>query len=409
MDQLPKVAVIGGCGHVGLPLAIGLAEAGYETSILDTDQDACGLVSSGRLPFLEESAEPVLKRVLAQGFLDASSDPSVLSNVDCVFCAIGTPVDEYLNPTTHKFIATLDALRPHLRDGQVLVLRSTMFPGTSQLVQQLFRDKGPKVDVACCPERVAQGKGYVELRRLPQVVSAFSPRAVGMVRGIFERLGAVVIELAPIEAELVKLFNNAWRYFTFAVANQFFEIANDFGIDYYRLHHALTSEYPRGQGLPAAGFAAGPCLFKDTMQLVAFSNNRLALGHAAMFVNEGLPLYLVERLARRFDLANRTVGILGLTFKGDCDDLRDSLAFKLRKVLLPRAKRILCSDAKVGAKAVLAATTQIRPEEFVSAETLIELSDIVILGAPHGDYRSLDFRDKVVVDIWNILGRGAVV
>lgn len=409
MEKLPALAVIGGCGHVGLPLAIGLAEAGFDTTIVDSNEEACRVVSSGRLPFREEGAEEVLGRALASGGLRATPDPAALSGADCVFCAIGTPVDEYLNPTTHRFIASLDALRPNLRDGQVLALRSTMFPGTSQLVQQLFREKGPRVDVACCPERVAQGKGYVELRRLPQVVSAFTPEAARRVRSIFERLGAKIVELAPLEAELVKLFNNAWRYFTFAVANQFFEIANEYGLDYYRLHHALTWEYPRGGGLPTAGFAAGPCLFKDTMQLVAFSNNRLALGHAAMFVNEGLPLYLVERLARRFDLGRMTVGILGLTFKGDCDDLRDSLAFKLRKILLPRAKSILCSDSQASREAVLAATTQIRPEEFVSAEELVSRSDVILIGAPHSDYRSLNFGDKPVVDVWNMLGRGAVV
>lgn len=407
--MLPKLAVVGGCGHVGLPLAIGLAEAGYSTAIFDTDAAACRIVQSGRLPFQEAEAQAVLPRVIGDKRLTVGTDPRALSSADVVFCAIGTPVDEYLNPTTHRFIATLHSLRPHLRDGQVLALRSTMFPGTSQLVQRLFEEKGPKIDVACCPERVAQGKGYVELRQLPQVVSAFSERAAAALRAIFQKLGAAVIELSPAEAELVKLFNNAWRYFTFAVANQFFEIANDYGVDYYRIHNALTEGYPRGAGLPTAGFAAGPCLFKDTMQLVAFSNNRLALGHAAMFVNEGLPLYVVERLARRFDLSKMTVGILGLTFKADCDDLRDSLAFKLRKILLPRAKRILCSDAKVGPEQIARTTTQIWPEDLVSAERLIDESDIVILGAPHGDYRSLDYKDKVVVDIWNLRGQGALV
>lgn len=406
---MPKLAVVGGCGHVGLPLAIGLAEAGYQTTIFDTDVSGCQIVQSGRLPFQEAEAEAVLERVIREKRLTVGSDPVALRDVDVIFCAIGTPVDEYLNPTTHRFMSTLDSLRPYLRDGQVLALRSTMYPGTSQLVQRLFEEKGPKIEVACCPERVAQGRGYIELRQLPQVVSAFSEPVVATLREIFQTLGAEVIVLSPAEAELVKLFNNAWRYFTFAVANQFFEIANDYGVDYYRVHHALTQGYPRGAGLPTAGFAAGPCLFKDTMQLVAFSNNRLALGHAAMFVNEGLPLYVVERLARRFDLAQMTVGILGLTFKADCDDLRDSLAFKLRKILLPRARRIVCSDSQVEPEEIAKATTQIRPADFVSAEQLIDESDIVILGAPHRDYRSLDYKGRVVIDVWNLLEQGALV
>jgi UDP-N-acetyl-D-mannosaminuronic acid dehydrogenase len=290
-----------------------------------------------------------------------------------------------------------------------LVLRSTLFPETSRRVAELFAERGPDVDVVVCPERVAQGKGYLEIKSLPQIVAGFSERGVQAARFLFQQFGVEIVELQPIEAELAKLFQNVWRYVTFAVANQFYMLASDFGLDYYRIHHALTHHYPRGRGLPTPGFAAGPCLFKDTMQLAAFSNNHFFLGHAAMLVNEGLPLYVVQQIAQKHKLADLTVGILGMAFKADCDDVRDSLAFKLRKILATRCKRVLCSDHHVDPKVLFRATAQIRPEEFLAAEDVIAQSDLIIIGVPHREYRSMTYGGKPVMDIWNMVGRGSKI
>jgi len=403
------VAVMGGCGHVGLPLAIGLAEVGFQTAIYDIDREACNTVRSGKMPFEEEHAEEVLKEQLANGRLTVSSDPAVVSEAQFVICVVGTPVDEFLNPMVHRFFQAIEAIRPNLRDGQVLVLRSTLFPETSKKVHELFQSRGPKIDVVVCPERVAQGKGYVEIKTLPQIVAGFTERGVKAARFLFEPFGVEIVEVQPTEAELAKLFNNVWRYITFAVANQFYTLASDYGLDYHRIHHALTHHYPRGGGLPRPGFTAGPCLFKDTMQLSAFSSNHFFLGHAAMLVNEGLPLYVVQQMAKKYDLANMTVGILGMAFKPDCDDVRDSLSFKLRKILATRCRSVLCSDHHVDPKVLFKATAQVRQEEFLSAEDVIAKSDVVVIGVPHREYKKLDFGGKPVVDIWNALGRGGTV
>lgn len=403
------VTVMGGCGHVGLPLAMCLAEAGFRTAIYDIDSDACNLVRSGKMPFQEEGAQEVLPALLREGSLTVSTDPATLSASQFVVCVVGTPVDEFLNPTVHRFFRAIEDIRPFLRDGQILILRSTLFPETSRQVHEMFQRKGPKVDVAFCPERVAQGKGFVEIKTLPQIVSGFTERGVQAARFLFEQIGVEILELSPLEAELAKLFNNVWRYLTFAVANQFFTIANDYGLDFYRIHHALTHHYPRGQDIPGPGFAAGPCLFKDTMQLAAFSNNQFFLGHAAMLVNEGLPLYLVERLARKYDLSQMTVGILGLAFKANCDDIRDSLAFKLRKILITRAKEVLCSDSHVRPEVLAKSTTQLKPSDLLDLEEIVRRSDLLIIGVPHQEYDQLDAGDKPVIDIWNSQGRGAAI
>jgi UDP-N-acetyl-D-mannosaminuronic acid dehydrogenase len=309
---------------------------------------------------------------------------------------IGTPVDEHLNPTFHTIRRFFQRIMPSLVDGQCLILRSTVYPGTTEKVDALIRKSGLKLDVAFCPERVAEGKAMEELVALPQIISGLSPRAEERAGALFGRIASSILHLPTEEAEFAKIFANVWRYIQFATANQFFMIATDHGLDFYRIYDALTRDYPRMAGLPKSGFAAGPCLFKDTMQLAAATENTFALGHAAMLVNEGLPNFVVRQLRRKFSLTDLTVGILGMAFKGDSDDPRESLSYKLRKVLEAEAGTVLCTDV------------HIQDPSFVSLDEIIERSDVLIVGAPHREYRKLSLpAAKTVIDIWNIYGQGA--
>jgi UDP-N-acetyl-D-mannosaminuronic acid dehydrogenase len=261
-----------------------------------------------------------------------------------------------------------------------------------------LRAEGAQVELAFCPERVAEGFAMAELTSLPQIISSFSADGLARARSLFERLGVQTIALPPIEAELAKLFSNVWRYIKFAAANQFFMIANDHGADFYRIHHAMTTNYERCRDLPKPGFAAGPCLFKDAMQLAAYNNNNFYLGHAAMLVNEGLPNYVVQAVKRKHDLSRMTVGILGMAFKADVDDKRSSLSYKLRKILAFEARTVLCSDVYID------------EEGFVTTEDLLRDSDLIVVGTPHREYRSLRFPPgKPVVDVWNLSGKGCSI
>jgi UDP-N-acetyl-D-mannosaminuronic acid dehydrogenase len=217
-----------------------------------------------------------------------------------------------------------------------------------------------------------------------------------MAAELFGRIARSVIRMSPLEAELTKIFANVWRYIQFATANQFFMIANDFGADFYRIHDALTRDYPRMAGLPKSGFAAGPCLFKDTMQLAAADNHTFSLGHAAMLINEGLPNYLVRQVKRQFDLGKMRVGVLGMAFKGDCDDPRESLSYKLKKILEYEAAEVFCTDV------------YIKDPSFLPADEVVRRSDLLVVGTPHREYRSLAVPEgKPVVDVWNLFGKGA--
>jgi UDP-N-acetyl-D-mannosaminuronic acid dehydrogenase len=391
------VVVIGGCGHVGLPLAIAFADRGARVAIYDVSEPAVNAVNAGQLPFDEPGAGPLFARAVAEGRLRASADPAVVGTAEHVVVVIGTPVDEHLNPDQTAIPKALGGCAPFLRDGQLLILRSTVFPGVTALVEKMIAGLGVDVPVAFCPERIAEGKAMTELFSLPQIVSARSPQALKRASALFSLLTEQTVELLPEEAELAKLFTNTWRYIKFAAANSFYMMANDRGLDFERIRHGLGQDYPRAADMPGAGFAAGPCLFKDTMQLAALANNNFALGHTAMTVNEGLPLYVVSRLEQRYDLAAMTVGILGMAFKGGSDDTRSSLAYKLKRVLEFKAANVLCTDPYV--------TTDPR---LLPLEQVTGASDLLIVAAPHPAYRELS-TSKPVADIWNVLGQGVRV
>ena len=393
------VVVVGGGGHVGLPLAIGLADRGSTVTIYDINAATVDIINSGVVPFAEPGAEPKLQAALANGRLIASADPAVVANAAHVIVVIGTPVDEHLNPDPNAIPAALADTAAYFRDGQTLILRSTVFPGVTALVERMMADLGLDIDVAFCPERIAEHKAMEELFSLPQIVSSRTERGRERAAALFSTLTDEIVHLSPEEAELAKLFTNTWRYIKFAAANQFYMMANDRGLDYERIREGLSRNYPRAQDIPGAGFAAGPCLFKDTMQLAAFSDNKFALGHSAMLVNEGLPLYVVSQLEKQYDLSQLTVGILGMAFKGGSDDIRSSLSYKLRRVLKFKAKAVLCTDPHV---------TEDTDPTLIPLEDTIAKSDILIIATPHAEYRGLVIT-KPVADVWNLLGNGVVV
>ena len=392
------VVVVGGCGHVGLPLGIAFADRGLSTVVYDINERSVAQVNAAELPFDEPDADDVLRRVIANGKLRASTDPSVISNAEHVVVVIGTPVDEHLNPDARAVPDAVKSLIPHLRDGQLLVLRSTVFPGVTALVERDLQTANMAIDVAFCPERIAEGKAMTELFTLPQIVSGRSGPVLARADKLFSCLTPQTVHLEPEEAELAKLFTNTWRYIKFAASNQLFMMANDFGLDFERIRSALAFDYPRAADIPRAGFAAGPCLFKDTMQLAAFNDNKFLLGHSAMLVNEGLPLYVVSKMEEHLGgLQDKTVGILGMAFKAESDDTRSSLSYKLRRILRFKAADVVCADPYV--------TTD---KELLPHDEVLSRSDVLVIGAPHERYRDL-VTDKPVVDIWGITGRGVRV
>ena len=388
------LVVVGGAGHVGLPLALAFAEAGLTVGILDIDEAKIERVRAGEMPFIEGGADELLARILPTGRLELASDPAMILRTEVVVLVIGTPIDEFMNPSMRIFERAVDELAPMLREGSLVILRSTVYPGTTEYVQQRLADKGVRADVVFCPERVAEGHALKEIRSLPQIIGASSETGFTRACEVFGHLDVQVVRTTPKEAELAKLLTNTWRYMKFAIANQFFQIAHSAGVDYNRVLHAIRHDYPRAQDLPSPGFAAGPCLLKDTMQLAAFAPDHFPMGHSAMLVNEGLPGYIIDHLDAVRPLATRTVGILGMAFKGDSDDPRTSLSYKLRKLAAFKGAKVLCTDPYV------------KDDSLVPLEKVLAEADTLILAAPHKAYSGLVVNGTVLVDIWNLTGSG---
>ncbi len=392
-DTIYDICIIGGLGHVGLPLGISFAQKGKNVVLYDINQQAIKTIQKGEMPFLEAGATKVLKEVLGKTLFVTDNKKSI-AQAHFVVVVVGTPVDEHLNPEftiLKKFFYDILDL---INDSQHIILRSTVFPGTTEKISSYLRTNGKSPNLSFCPERIAEGKAMEELQSLPQIISAFNESSFKEAKDLFGCLTNEIIFLTPQEAELAKLFTNVWRYIQFATANQFYQIATAQGLDFYKIYDAIIHKYPRAQNFPSAGLAAGPCLFKDTMQLSSYCNNNFFLGHSAMLINEGLPNFIIERLNNKYDLRKKTVGILGMAFKANSDDKRDSLSYKFKKILEVEAQKVLCSDI------------YIKESEFVSTDVLIKESDIIILAAPHREYLEVDLKDKIVVDVWNFWGQG---
>jgi UDP-N-acetyl-D-mannosaminuronic acid dehydrogenase len=388
--ELLRVAVVGGGGHVGLPFGLLLCESGHRVTLIDTNADTLEQIGRGEMPFSERGAPDLLKRCLASGRLALSKTLDLLYEQDVVVVTIGTPVDEYLDPSVRTFDRVMETVFAHMRDGQLLMIRSTVFPGVTDRLARQVAYRGLSIDVAYCPERVAEGYALEELTQLPQLVSGCSDGAQARAARFFQELGADVIPLTSVEAELGKLITNSYRYLNFAISNQFYMLAERYGADFHRIHEAVTRNYPRMRGFARAGLAGGPCLLKDTMQLASFNHNLFTLGQHAMMVNEGLPRFIVDQLNSRQDISAATVGILGMAFKGNCDDPRSSLSYKLRKVLTLECRRVLCTDP------------YIMDPEFVTLDECVADSDVLILGACHDEYRGLKV-DQPVIDVFGFL------
>lgn len=385
------IAIVGGCGHVGLPLGVKFALGGAKVFLVDVNQTAVDTVNGGTFPFLELGGDKQLQSALSGG-LTATTDASVCRSCDVVVFVIGTPVDEHLNPKVSDVFAIFDSYQDYFSKDTLIIMRSTLFPGTMEHIQRRVASLGKNIKLAFCPERVAQGYALDEIDSLPQIVSAFDDESFEAAYDVFKVLAPSVIRLAPIEAELTKLMANSWRYLEFAIANQFYMIAESKGVDFYKIYEAIRYDYPRAKGYKSPGFAAGPCLFKDTMQLASFFDHQFSMGHAAMLVNEGLANVVVEKTKAALggEIWGKTVGLLGMTFKSDNDDIRESLSYRVKKAL-----------EFAGAKTVFHDPYLAESEDF---EAVMKNSDAYVLCTPHKEYLNLKLT-KPIVDVWGIYNK----
>jgi UDP-N-acetyl-D-mannosaminuronic acid dehydrogenase len=383
-----KISIVGGAGRVGLPLAISLALKDHEIVIIDTDKERVKKINERVMPFYEEDAQQLLNQIESRKLFATENTEHIIGSEVCILI-IGTPVNDDGSPGANSLLGVVENLAEKLIGTSLLMLRSTVYPGISENISKLLSSKGLQTLVSFCPERIAEGIAIREIKTLPQIIGAQSEEAFTLSEQVFQGVTPSFIRTTFKEAEISKLFANSYRYLKFAVANEFFMLCVNSGINWENVWHSLKKDYPRASDLPYPGLAAGPCLVKDTLQLDYFAHKGYSLGQASLKINEGLPLYITDQIKKSFDLNNLTVGILGMTFKAGVDDFRSSLSFRLRDELLKVSKKVLCSDPIL------------QKSYFVSINELIEYSDIVIVATPHMEYAKLEF-NQPIVDIWRI-------
>ncbi|MDC3171482.1 nucleotide sugar dehydrogenase [Pelagibacteraceae bacterium] len=393
MQYKYDISIIGGLGHVGLPLGIMFASKGMKVNLLDINKKNAKIVQSGKMPFTEYGSEKILKKVIKSKKLSISTSLKNLTYSRTIVITVGTPLDQYNNPNLKEIMSPIKEIKKYLKNGQLIIIRSSVFPGTCQNIYN-YLTKGLDVHISYCPERIKQGYAIEELSKLPQIVSGFSNEACEMASILFSKITKKIIRSTIKEAELIKLFTNSYRYIQFAMANQFYMMCEDNDLDYDNIRSMMSESYERVTDLPSAGLAAGPCLLKDTMQLSAFYKHNFLLGHSSMLVNEGLPSFIISKIEKKMNLNSIKVGLLGMAFKADVDDIRDSLSFKFKKELNFKGANVICSDRFIENR-----------KDLVDEKTLIKSSDLIIICAPHTIYKKIDFNNKIVIDIWNILNQ----
>jgi len=358
--------------------------------LYDKNTKVINKINSGIMPFIEVGGEKLLQQSKKNIF--ATNNIKCVEKVKVVIVCIGTPITKNLKPNFKYFFKLFRELKNHLNHNQVIIIRSSIYPGSCEKIVKILGKKFKHISY--CPERVVQGFAIKELPKLPQIVSGLSKKSILVSKKIFKLICRKIITTSVLEAELIKLFSNAWRYINFSISNEFHMICENLNINYSKLRKTMIAGYKRNKDIPLAGFAAGPCLFKDTIQLSAFLKNNFSLGKAATSINENFPNFMIKKLKEEYKskLKNKTIGVLGLAFKADIDDARDSLSFKLIKLFKKNKLKVVFSDE------------YIKHPNCIKKEKLIKISDIIILATPHKAYYKIKFpKNKKIIDTWGIL------
>ncbi|HKC78460.1 MAG TPA: nucleotide sugar dehydrogenase [Nitrosopumilaceae archaeon] len=406
-----ETVVVIGIGRVGLPLALVLADEGLLTYGIGRSKEKISSLEKGIMPFMERGAKTLLKKHVRKNFIP-TTEYDVVQKADYIILTLGTPIDENMNPVYDQIDLALKSASPYLHKGQTLILRSTVSPKTTEYVESVLNNiQGIKVGsnffLAFCPERIAEGFAIEEMKSIPQIVGGIDRKSTKRAKDFFNKIGIKTLETDAVSAELAKLFTNMYRYINFAIANEFMIISGNYYRDIYEIIHLINNNYKRG-GVALPGLTGGPCLFKDGFFLIA----DLPFGDlisTSWKINESIPLLLIRKIRERMTLRKKKVALLGLAFKSEIDDIRESLSFKVRKALLREGALLTLHDPYI--------------KEYVNQPIdqdvykAIEGCDLIFIASPHKQYKNLDLnkikklasKDCVICDIWNVLETDKIV
>jgi UDP-N-acetyl-D-mannosaminuronic acid dehydrogenase len=404
----PRSVSVIGLGRVGLPLALSFADRGLQVLGIDHDSALLDSIRAGRMPFIEAGTQDLLERVLATGRLELAERAVDAAQSDDIVITIGTPSFSHVESDLRQVRAAIDDLLPLLRTGHALILRSTIAPGTTEFVAGYLEKRrglrvGEDLFVAHAPERIAAGRFLQEISTLPCIIGGVGEASTDRAAATFSVFGAPIVRTTPVQAELAKIWTNILRYTMFSLPNLLMMDCERYGANVFEVIDLINHDYPRG-GIAQPGMTAGTCLRKD----FAFSEERSnspGMLLAVSRVNESVPLFLVEGAKRRIgSLSSRKVAVLGLTFKRDTDDERDSLALKLIRLLERELADVAVCDPHA-------------PSPTQPLDQAVQDADIVIVATNHSEFEGTEVLSQIVsqasedcllVDPWNALGTGQV-
>ncbi len=401
-----KIAILG-VGRVGLPLALVFAQEGCQVYGIDVNPQHIATIKKGIMPFIEKGAQKLLKKTLNKKFFPTTNN-SVVSDCDYVILTLGTPVDENMNPSLSQIDNALLSISKYLKPGQLLILRSTVSPRTTEYVAN-FLNKIPKIKVgknfylAFCPERIAEGFAIEELYQIPQIIGGIDKKSSKKAVELFKILKIKYWITDATSAELAKLFTNMYRYISFAIANEFMILACKYNRDIYEIVNLVNRDYKRG-GLSMPGLTGGACLFKDGFFLI----NDIPytdLISTSWKINEAVPLFLITNIRRRIKLAGKKTVILGAAFKANIDDIRESLSFKVKKALEREGAQVSLHDPLID-------------KYNADLNKIIKDASLIFIATKHDYYlkklkveeiRKIVKKECLVCDVWNIFRTNKII
>jgi UDP-N-acetyl-D-mannosaminuronic acid dehydrogenase len=397
-----SVAVVG-LGRVGLPLALSFADRGLEVIGVERQDAVLDQLAAGHMPFRETGTQELLERVLHGGRFERTKVVQEAARADHIVLTLHTPSYSHIEIDISQIRGVVDDLLPVLREGHSLILRSTVAPSTTEWVAGYIEQRrgfkvGEELFVAHVPERIAENHFLEEIATLPCIVGGVGEGSGARAAELFEVFGTEIVQTTPVQAELAKIWTNILRYTQFALPNLLMMESEQYGANVFDVIELINHDYPRG-GIGQPGLTAGACLRKD----FTFSEERSnapGMLLAVSRVHETVPVFLVKGLKSRLggSLRDLKVAVLGLTFKRGSDDVRDSLSYKVVRMLERELAHVARHDPHV-------------PDDSEPLEAALDGADAVVVATNHTEFSDLLERlpeGTLLVDPWNVTGAGRV-
>ena len=403
---MEKVCVIG-LGYIGLPTAALLANRGYEVHGVDIQKDVVDTINQGKIHIVEPDLDTFVKAAVNSGKLKADTKPA---NADVFIIAVPTPFHQkgydIPTPNINYVIDATKAIASYIKKENLVILESTSPIGTTEKVAQVLKEHGVDIDevyIAHCPERVLPGKIMQELVENDRIVGGINEKSTKKAANFYKNFViGEVLETNAKTAELCKLTENSFRDVNIAFANELSIICDQYGINVWELRE-LANRHPRVNILYPGVGVGGHCIAVDPWFIVSDAQDKAKLIRTAREVNNYKTEWVIEKInneALKFEMENKRkpkIACMGLAFKPDIDDLRESPALYIVKRLMREKLDILAVEPNI---------EEFDEFEIFDFETVIEEADIVVFLVAHKEFRNLNIEHKKVLDFCGVKNVG---